>query len=720
MRDRHNRCVSGTNKRAIAFDAFEVDLTARELRKRGVRLKLQDQPFQVLAALLEKPGEVVTRGELQDRIWGDDTFVDFDKSLSAAVNKVRQALDDSRMRPRFIETVPKVGYRFIHLLDDREGIGSPADVQAESGGKWENRTAARLRWAWPAALGVTVAVAAAAWLGLWGPPSRVPAGPLIPMPFTSYPGLEADPDFSPDGNQVAFAWNGEDATNFDIYVKRIGPGTPLRLTSDPGEDRNPSWSPDGRWIAFVRVGTGIVLVPPLGGAERTLAEVESSRGFFGVKGGVTWSPDSKWIVAPHHDSAEGLQGLFLISVESGEKTRLTSAPSQFEDFNPAFSPDGRRLAFVRSTGGLVLVGQLHLLELGEDLVPRAVPKALTEQPQAVFYPAWSANGRELVYTVARGSPLYRLWRIEASGGGRAELLEFAAPGATNAKVSRRGERLVYVQSELESNIWSIEEGKAPSALASSTYYDDNPHYSPDGSRIAFKSARSGYGEIWVSNSDGNNAVQLTSLGTASGTPRWSPDGRSIAFDSWGEYTTDIYTIGSNGGKPKRLTDGTTAYILPSWSRDGKWIYFCKEGDTDQIWRIPVDGGQAVQVTKNGGRVAVEAVDGKHLFYTKGNGARGLWKLSLPDGEETRVLESGYVVGFQPFEDGIYFHYGTPIGAAHVIQFLDFASGQSKEIARIEGPAFVRVHLAVSPDRKTILYTQWEVPALDLMLVENFR
>ena len=150
MRDGHNRCVSDTNKRAISFDAFEVDLTARELRKRGVRLKLQDQPFQVLAALLEKPGEVVTRGELQDRIWGDDTFVDFDKSLSAAVNKVRQALDDSRMRPRFFETVPKVGYRFIHPLDGRDGIGSPGDVQAESGGKRENRTAARLRWAWPA------------------------------------------------------------------------------------------------------------------------------------------------------------------------------------------------------------------------------------------------------------------------------------------------------------------------------------------------------------------------------------------------------------------------------------------------------------------------------------------------------------------------------------------------------------------------------------------
>ena len=94
MRDRHNECVPGRRAAPITFDAFEVDLAARELRKRGVRLKLQDRPFQVLAALLEKPGEVVTRGELQDRIWGNDTFVDFDKSLSAAVNKVRQALDD--------------------------------------------------------------------------------------------------------------------------------------------------------------------------------------------------------------------------------------------------------------------------------------------------------------------------------------------------------------------------------------------------------------------------------------------------------------------------------------------------------------------------------------------------------------------------------------------------------------------------------------------------
>ena len=100
----------------IRFGLFEVNLETGDIRRDGTKVRLQEQPFQVLAALLEKRGEIVTKEELQDRIWKDDTFVDFDRSLATAINKVRQALGDSATRPQYIETVAKRGYRFIGLM----------------------------------------------------------------------------------------------------------------------------------------------------------------------------------------------------------------------------------------------------------------------------------------------------------------------------------------------------------------------------------------------------------------------------------------------------------------------------------------------------------------------------------------------------------------------------------------------------------------------------
>ena len=634
--------------------------------------------------------------------------------VSEAAEGVPRELE--RMISRCLRKDP--ARRFQNISDLKVQLAE-LNEESESAGLVEE-AAPRQRssgiWFWAAAAVVVVLLVVA-----WNlrPGRDAPAGPMIPTPFTSYPGLENAPDFSPDGNHVVFVWHAdeENPSNSDIYVKRIGPGAPLQLTSDPGGDASPAWSPNGQWIAFVRDRTQIVLVPPLGGAERGLADVDSPEHPL-LLVVLAWSADSKWIVASDRESAVGSRGLFLISVETGEKRRLTSPKGTVEDFNPAFSPDGRRLAFVR---GNMYLGEVYVLELSEDLVPLAEPKPVTDHGVALWYPAWTANGNELIYTSGEHGWRFRLWRIDRSGAGEAELLEFAEAGALYARTSRQGHRLVYSQVSNNAHIWAIEEGGTPKGVLTSTYLDGNPEYSPDGSKIAFESTRSGTREIWVSDSDDNNAMQLTSFGRGhSGTPRWSPEGRFIVFDSNGEGTRDIYVIKSTGGKPRRLTDGKGAYVIPSWSRDGQWIYFCKEGDTNQIWRIPVDGGEAVQVTKNGGGAAVESMDGKHLFYTEEIGASGLWKLPLEGGEETKVLESVNTFSFQPFEDGIYYMAPPDEGGANAIRFLDFATGQSKDILEIEGRSFGRGQLAVSADRKTFLYTQRGAPSSDLMLVENFR
>ncbi|MCP5115695.1 MAG: hypothetical protein GY953_33120, partial [bacterium] len=191
-------------RQPIRFGPFEADPTAGELRKNGLRIKLQDHPFRILMILLSRPGEIVIREELQEELWPDGTFVEFEHSLNTSINKLRRALNDSADTPRYVETVPRRGYRFTGE------VGQPALPQGK-------RPRPPL---WPAAA-VAIALAAfgAGWL------IRTPPAPSLPVPLTTYPGRETHPSFSPEGDRVAFAWEGENRDNWDIYVKLIGQET---------------------------------------------------------------------------------------------------------------------------------------------------------------------------------------------------------------------------------------------------------------------------------------------------------------------------------------------------------------------------------------------------------------------------------------------------------------------------------------------------------------
>jgi len=237
----------------VRFGVFEVDLRSGELRKYGSKVKLQDQPFQVLAMLLERPGEVVTREELRVRIWPSGVFVDYDRSLNRAINKLREALGDSPENPRFIETLARRGYRFLVPVESIKSVKSTAlPLSAPPGGsKHVLSLRGRLRWVFWSTL-ATLAAAILVGVRVWvsGKQSGQPG--LIAVPLTTYPGHQMFPDFSPDGNQLVFDWAGPKNDNVDVYVKLNGTENLLRLTQDPAPDYAPAWSPDGRYVAFLR------------------------------------------------------------------------------------------------------------------------------------------------------------------------------------------------------------------------------------------------------------------------------------------------------------------------------------------------------------------------------------------------------------------------------------------------------------------------------------
>ncbi len=235
------RAEQPRSSRVVRFGVFEADLSAGELRKNGLKIKLQDHPFRLLAFLLERPGEVVTREELRQRLWSADTFVEFDHSVNTAIRKIREALDDSSNNPRFVETLPRRGYRFIAPVDGDQPVAAIALPPTK-----------RLWLRAGSVVAVAIVAATTGWLALRK--DTPDTAPFKVAPLTTYPGVEAHPSFSPDGSEVAFAWGRDYSSNYDIYVKQIGVDQPSQLTDHPAQNSAPRGHPRGLTLLFFGVG----------------------------------------------------------------------------------------------------------------------------------------------------------------------------------------------------------------------------------------------------------------------------------------------------------------------------------------------------------------------------------------------------------------------------------------------------------------------------------
>lgn len=718
---------NGRARDTFRFGVFELSRTTGTLLRNGIPVKLPPQPAQVLVLLVERAGEVVTREEIQQLTWSDNTVVDFEVGINRCIRRIRSVLLDDADAPRYLETIPRIGYRFIAPVEppfaESEQFERPAStvpVEAPLPASPVSQARNWKRFALGIVASCAVGIAIIYWLAQGR--EKEPTD-LHVVPLAVSLGDQYTPTFSPDGRQVAFTWNGERQNNFDIYVKLINSSSaPLRLTTSEQIDYSPAWSPDGEWIAFCRGsdtgGGAIWMVPALGGAERRLADLKAPGSPWNRA--LAWTPDSKkLVVAAPFESGERL-GLQLVDVNTGAIKTITRPPGSDEDMYPAVSPDGRFIAFTRDIGRGI--SRIMVVSFNDE-----TPELISASSQHVYNarPAWTPDASHIVF-VSNANGENHVWLAPLHSKRPAKELAALGEDIQDVAVSAMGQLALVHQAE-DSNLYMLQLGKsaepaalAPKRILASTRMEESPSIRSDGQQIAFASNRSGYEEIWTARTDGSDVMQVTYLqNPVTGSPDWSPANGHIVFDSRAGERPQLYITSGDGGKAQAICCDGSLSTVPHFSSDGREIYFSSDRTGRmEIWRVGASGGTPVQVTRNGGFAPIPAPDGKSIYYAADNApVTTLWQQNLASGNKTLIASSVLRRSYAPASNGAYYFSGSTSDQRSFLYWLDGRSHRSTLLFTADRRIGNGVTLA--PDGHTLYFTQLDVSDRQLLLVQNF-
>ncbi len=593
----------------VRFGVFELDLRAGELRKNGVKIKLQEQPLQVMGMLLARPGEVVTREELQRKLWSSDTFVDFEHSLNAAVKRLREALGDSADNPRFVETLPRHGYRFIAPVDRSqppveaaESVITPAAADAaavtatpgsgaiatatspQRSQSGSSAITAAKRCKWEVAAGVFLVLTLLGMSG-FGVYSLLHRPALIPFQkFTvtqvTHTGKAGGAAISPDGRYVLSIMDDNGIQSLWLYNVPTGSDTQV-IPPLATHYRGLAFSPDGNYIYFVKDGD-VYRSPVLGGAPQVVV-----RGIFSE---ITFSPDGQRIAYLRYDDPEpGKWRIFTASVDGNNEAALRTGSLSSEDPNfLAWSPTGDEVAYSlgkaeQHVAGIdianLVTGESHGLATFHDKFPLEIH--------------WSPDGRTLFtrYTELDAHPTNGQIGLLRSAGGDIEPITRDTNLYTTLTLSADGGTLATVQARSPITVSVISKAgggfrEPRSILSESNALIDSSALSwgADGSLFFSK-----FFHLFKLGVDGTSQTQLMRDSNTAVIFPSSCGGKHLVLTLKLKDTTswNVWQTNADGFNPVKLTDG--AYdVFPVCSPDQKWVYYVDYVGR-HISRVPLDG-----------------------------------------------------------------------------------------------------------------------------------
>ena len=685
------------NGRVLHFGAFEMETGTGEVRKHGAKVRLQGKPLQLLQALLDRPGGVVTREELRDRLWAADTYVDFESGLNTAVNRLRLALGDSADHPRYVETLARSGYRFVAMvsethpapaggLAEKNGTSGPAAPPAEIPRKSASR-------AWLiAAVPACLVIAAAAWYLA----ARHSAAPQPVFHQVTFRGATINgARFGPDGQSI-------------IYDGEVLPGDrELYLEDTISPESRPLGFPGAILAAVSRSGELALLAPGGPRHERSLVRVPMNGGApLSLDVGVwaaDWAPDgSRMAVArygPHLESIEYPRGKTLY-VSTGWLSDVRVSPSGNE---VAFM---EHLVFGDDAGNIVFIDHKrgkHTLSAGW-----ASAQGL----------AWSPNGREVWFTAARTGVMRALYAASLDGKVR---LVAGFPGTlVLCDISPSG-RVLIAREQLAARMTGMIDGNPKEQDLSWFDYTTAEGISADGRVVLFDETGEGGGEhhlVYIRRVNERSAIRVAQgYGMAI-----SPDGNWVVTKSDRDQTNLVF-VPVNPGQPRTISGRGLRYDCVRFFPDGKHLLAggSLPGGRARFFVQALDGSppQPISTSAYFLRPAISA-DGKWIAGV--DGERRLIIVPAAGGEP-RVLDTGFFLTALRWSTSGKTLLAQTDGVPAAVYQVDVETGKYKlwkKLAPLDLANVARVWPAlVSEDEKTVVYSFTRNPS-DLFVVSGWR